>query len=460
MESVIKDRNAVIWTRLGPQTVKMGSLVVTDKESRFTYETDYENTGLKGLGLVYPADEFTSTIVRERNEYFDLHPPLQALIPPRSERNFTRALLLKYLERINVKTKPGFDTDWNILIRSGHGAIGHLDVFESDEAAHQWYATPSKKGLVELDDKFGFSLKEFMTWFDGDAEFIIDVLGPTPTVGGAIPKIPLSIAQSGWDGRIGLPTRFGDTGRTDILLKLENTAQYPGIIELERLGLELHQKAGFEVPRFWSVKVKGLQALAIERFDRTANGSTVFMESIYSILASGSDKITNHYSTTYDHISRAIDNPHVQLVTDRKAAKVHLLERLILALLSGNGDLHLENLSIIERNGVLSFSPVYDPTPMRAYFIHNELFPPGMSFGDYGDMPDDSETFIHFEAAMLRFTKHLGLTKTALLNSVERLLKVTNDYDKKIKALKSLPADNRNNLIQVHRRIRQKFMDL
>jgi len=414
----MKDRNAVIWTRLGTQPVKMGTLVVTDKESRFTYESDYDKTGLRGLGLVYPPGIFTGTIVRQRNEYFDVHPPIKSLIPSREERNFQRALLLKYLEKINIKPEPGFDTDWNILIRAGHGAIGHLDVFESDSAAKQWYSTPSKKGLIELDDKFGFSLKEFMTWFDGDAEVLIDVLGPTPTVGGAIPKLPLSIDRNGWDGRIGLPTRFGDTGRTDILLKLENSAQYPGIIELETLGLSIHKEAGFDVPRFWPVVVENLRALAVERFDRLENGSTVFMESIYSVLAS-------------------------------------LLDRLILAMLTGNGDLHLENLSIIERDGSLSFSPVYDPVPMRAYSIHNALFPTGMGFGDYGDEINDD--IIGFSEAYIRFRKNLGISKAALQNSVEHLLKVTDDYDKKIASLETLPAENKANLIKVHKNMREKF---
>ena len=454
----MKDRNAVIWTRLGTQPIKMGTLVVTDKESRFTYEADYDKTGLRGLGLVYPPDVFTSTIVRQRNEYFDFHPPIKSLVPSREERNFQRALLLKYLEKINIKPEPGFDTDWNILMHAGHGAIGHLDVFESDSAANLWYSTPSKKGLVELDDKFGFSLKEFMTWFDGDTEVLIDILGPTPTVGGAIPKLPLSIDRNGWDGRIGLPTRFGDTERTDILLKLENSAQYPGIIELETLGLTIHKDAGFDVPRFWPVTVKNLNALAIERFDRAENGSTVFMESIYSVLASGNNKITNHYSTTYDHIGAAIDNPRIQLVTDRKQAKKHLLERLILAMLTGNGDLHLENLSIIEREGSLAFSPVYDPVPMRAYSIHNALFPTGMGFGDYGD--EINNELINFYEAYTRFRKNLGISKTALYNSVEHLLKVTNDYDKKIDSLETLPAENKTNLIKIHKNIRKKFESL
>jgi hypothetical protein len=321
----MKDRNAVIWTRLGVQPVKMGTLVVTDNEARFTYEPDYDKTQLRGLGLVYPPDQFSqSTIIRPRSEFFDLHPPIQSLIPGHEEKNFLRALLLKYLAKRNIKPERGFDTDWQLLMLAGHGAIGHLDIFESDAVANQWYTTPSKKELTELDDKFGFSLKEFMIWCDGDSEDVLAVIGPTPAVGGAIPKLPLSIDKKGWDGRIGLPTRFGDTGRTDILLKLENTAQYPGIIELEVLGLTIHKEAGFEVPRFWQVTVKDLNALAIERFDREENGSTVFMESIYSILASGNLDIDNHYSAAYDLIGRAIDSTKVKLVSDRKTAKKHL----------------------------------------------------------------------------------------------------------------------------------------
>lgn len=451
----MKDRNAVIWTRLGTQPVKMGALVVTDKESRFTYETDYDKTGLRGLGLVYPPVAFTSTIVRQRTENFDFLPPIQSLVLSRETRNFQRALLLKYLAARNIKPEPGFDTDWSLLVLAGHGAIGHLDVFESDSMANQWYSTPSKKGLTDMDDKFGFSLKEFMTWFDGDAEVLIDVIGPTPAVGGAIPKLPLSIDRNGWDGRIGLPTRFGDSGRTDILLKLENTAQYPGIIELEVLGLSVHKEAGFEVPRFWPVKVKDLNALAVERFDRAGNGSTIFMESIYSILASGNQNITNHYSTTYDHIGAAIDNTRVQLVTDRKPAKKHLLDRLILAMLTGNGDLHLENLSIIERDGILTFSPVYDPVPMRAYSIHNALFPAGMGLGDYAE--EVNNEVVDFKTAYTRLRKNLGISKTALQNSVEHLLKVTDDYDKRINALETLPAVNKTNLINIHKNIREKF---
>lgn len=453
------DKIAVVWTRLGPQPVKMGTLVVTDRESRFTYDPLYAKTGLRGLGLVYPPDQFNTTISRTRDDYFDVLPPLQALVPPRSERNFQRALLQKYLASINLHPKPGFDTDWEIMIRAGHGAIGHLDVFASDEAARQWYATPSRKGLVEINDGFGFSLKEFMTWFDDDARTLIDILGPTSSVGGAIPKLPLSIPATGWDGRIGLPTRFGDTGRIDIILKLENSATYPGLVELEILGLDMHRAAGFEVPQYWPVEVNGLHGLAIARFDRNDRSSPIFVESMYSILASGSKNISNHYSASYDMIGRALSNPRIQLVSDNNQAKHHLLQRLIMAMLTGNGDLHLENLSLIERNGEIEFSPVYDPTPMRAYRIHNMLTPPGMTFGDYGDYPDDGKTStpVDFAAAWLRFIKTLDIRKAEFISIVEDLLTATRDFPERVAQLKTVPEDNKNNLIKIHQQIRQQF---
>jgi serine/threonine-protein kinase HipA len=454
-----RDHVAVVWTRLGGQPQKMGSLVVTGSEARFTYTPEYRATGQRGLGLAYPPAAFSGTIVRPRNEFFDLHPPLQALVPQRSEANFQRQLILRYLARLDIHPDSGFDTDWQILMHAGHGGIGHLDVFPDDEAAQRWYSTPSKKGLVNAGDAFGFSLREFMTWYDAEAAAIIDAIGPTPTVGGAIPKIPLSISRHGWDGQIGMPTRFGDTDRTDVILKLEKTTAYPGIVELEELGLEMHRIAGFDVPRSWPIKVGDINALAIERFDRTPQGQVVYMESVYSVLASGARDITSHYSTSYDRIGAMLDTTKVEVIADRKKAKQHLLERLLMAMLTGNGDLHLENLAIIDGDNGLSFSPVYDPTPMRAYSIHDALVPQGMSFGNYGDINHRTGEVIGFAEGMKTLAKNLGM-HAQLGPTVSRLLQVMEDYPDRIQQLSTVPAHNRENLIKRHKEVRQKLNKL
>jgi serine/threonine-protein kinase HipA len=452
----MRERRAEVWTRVGVQPLKMGSLYVTEADCRFTYDLDYLETGLPGLGLVYsPAIFGASTIRRPRTQDFDFLPPLQALVPPRGERSFLRQLLLRYLERQGLVLGDRFEQDWELLLHAGHGGIGHLDVFASDEAARDWYSRPSAKALQPIGADVGFSLKEFLTWFDADAEDLLSLIGPTPSVGGAIPKLLVAIPETGWDGRIGLPTRYGDTRNIDVVLKLEQSAAYPGMVELEALGLDLHRAAGLEVPRHWPVELGGLRGLAIERFDRNRQRVPLFMESLHSVLASGSAAVTNHYSADYDRVARALDSPDIQLVDDRKAAQAHLLQRLLLAMLSGNGDLHLQNLSLLMRDGVVAFSPVYDPTPMRAYSLHNALAPGGMGFGGYGGLIAGQDEPVGFAQGLWRFIAATGLGRQKARELMEAALVVTEDYPQRVDALATLPAEHRQRLVEVHRRVRK-----
>jgi serine/threonine-protein kinase HipA len=458
------DREAVVWTRLPRATDgltegephRMGRLYVTDRECRFTYDDDFLQTGLPGLGLVYAPDYFDkTTIVRERAGRFDLLPPLQSLIPPRESDNFQRNLALKYLASKGHRNLSSFDADWEILKVSGHGGIGHLDVFENDTVAENWYQSAPEQELKEISSELSFSLKEFMTWFEGDVELLIQTVGPTPSVGGAIPKLLLSIPESGWDGRIGLPTRKPSAGVTDVVLKFEQTTRYPGIIELEALALDLHREAGFSVPRYWQCFFKDMPALAIERFDRDASNRPVFTESLFSILASGAP-LVSHYDYRYDFIPRAIDTSAVNIVSQHTQAKTHLFKRLLLALLTGNGDLHLENLSIIDINGTRNFTPVYDPAPMRAYSQHDMLSV--MPFGDYGEMPEGYDKPINLHEAIGRFAKACGLNKTQSDETVHSLLTITENYAARVGQLKTVPAPNKERLIRRVEEVRKQLV--
>ena len=230
----MRERRAEVWTRIGVQPLKMGSVYVSDTDCSFTYDLDFLNTGLPGLGAIYAPEFFgENTLKRSRNQAFDFLPPIQALVPPHSDDTFVRRLVMQALAKRGVPMRDRFETDWEILMYAGHGGIGHIDVFASDDEAEQWYSKPSSKLLAVAESDFDFSLKEFLTWFDEDAETLLSVIGPTPTVGGMVPKLLLAIPDSGWDGRIGLPTRYGDTQSTDIVLKMEKAGLYPGIVELE-----------------------------------------------------------------------------------------------------------------------------------------------------------------------------------------------------------------------------------
>ncbi len=453
------DKEAVIWTRLGGTPRRMGRLYVTDKECRFTYDDHYLEQDLPGLGLVYAPKYYgKTTISRPRTEKFDLLPPLQSLVPPRQQDNFQRNLALKYLATQDKKGLVGFDADWEILKISGHGGIGHIDLFENDEIAEGWYHNIPDHRLSEVTDELSFSLKEFMTWFEDDIEVLIQTVGPTPSVGGAIPKLLLSIPASGWDGRIGLPTRQKTPGVTDVVLKFEQKNRYPGIIELETLALDIHRQAGFAVPRYWACNFKGMPALAVERFDRDQDDNPLYTETLYSILASGAP-LNNNFDYQYDLISEAIDKSAVKIVSDPVTAKEHLFKRLLLALLTGNGDLHLENLSIYDRHAgdnKRSFTPVYDPTPMRAYSQHDLLSV--MPFGNYGELVDKQETPVKLAQAVARFASHAGIPDERHHELAQEMLASSQDYNDRVSELKTVPDENKTRLIKRVTEVREKLV--
>jgi serine/threonine-protein kinase HipA len=329
-------------------------------------------------------------------------------------------------------------------------------VFESDDSAENWYGNPPPHELMEISDELGFSLKQFMTWFEEDIEVFIQTVGPTPSVGGAIPKLLLSIPESGWDGRIGLPTRQKTPGVIDVVLKFEQTTRYPGIIELEMLTLEMHREAGFDVPRYWSCFFKGMPALAIERFDRDHNNTPLCSETLYSILASGVP-LTSHYDYRYDLIAQAIDLSPIEFISNTSDAKQHLFKRLLMALLTGNGDLHLENLSITCCGGTKTFSKIYDPAPMRAYAQHDMLSV--MPFGEYGETPDNSDTAITLKQAVERFAKSCGLNKSHAEEIIEQMLTNTREFSSRVDKLQTVPDENKERLIKQTENVRKKLQE-
>jgi len=442
-------REIVVWTRIGAQPVKMGVLQAQATQSSFTYDDSFIEMGLPGLGIVLSPAIFNKRPVRrEFSRSFSFPPPVQALLPPHSNgKNFQRELVMRVLERKGIRPGSDFETDWEILKIAGHGGIGHIDVFSSDEKAIEWYSTSASKTWHDIEPEIAPSLKNFLTWYDDSVDGLIDLIGPTPTVGGAIPKLLISIPNAGWDGRISMPTRFGDTQKTDVVLKLEKPEVYPGLVELEALALDVHKEAGFVVPRYWTTEIYGLNAIAIERFDRDKYRAPLLLETLYSILASGNKDISSNYDAEYELLARAIDNTSIDIVSDRARTKEHLFRRIVLALLTGNGDLHMENLSVLQMNGVRSFSPVYDPAPMRAYKRHDIKMP--MPFGGYGESTSSIST------ALGQFGMSLGVSKKKITEIVEQYLKLTKSYPERVNELKTLPVENRENLIRIHREIIQ-----
>ena len=124
-------------------------------------------------------------------------------------------------------------------------------------------------------------------------------------------------------------------------------------------------------------------------------------------------------------------------MSDADASRVYVFKRLIAALLTGNGDLHMENFSLLQQNGKTEFSPVYDPTPMRAYPIHD--IQNVMPFGNYGDYIHGRNDPVDFTLALKRFMKASQLKQDAANTIISDLLDIGQDYPDRIQDLTTLP---------------------
>jgi len=58
-------------------------------------------------------------------------------------------------------------------------------------------------------------------------------------------------------------------------------------------------------------------------------------------------------------------------VTEVAGDAREFVKHFCIALLTGNGDLHLENVAVLTRAGRRRLSPVFDQAPMRAYPQHD-----------------------------------------------------------------------------------------
>jgi serine/threonine-protein kinase HipA len=134
-----------------------------------------------------------------------------------------------------------------------------------------------------------------------------------------------------------------------------STPDWPDLPANEDLTMRLAALAGVEIPLHGLVWTEDRQlCYFVERFDRTARGEKLLVEDFAQILGF---KRSDKYNGSMEQIGKAITTYCSFPIIDR----VRLLRRTLVALLTGNDDMHLKNFSIItDRNGVVSLSPAYD----------------------------------------------------------------------------------------------------
>ncbi len=131
---------------------------------------------------------------------------------------------------------------------------------------------------------------------------------------------------------------------------------FPGAAENEALTMQLAKAAGIEVPLCGCLPSRdGSGVFWIERFDRWGafNRNRVRCEDMCQLLEVPSSwKYAGNLETLARVIREHCSNPKLQLVK--------LFHRVLFCWVTGNGDMHLKNWSLVEKGPLIELAPAYD----------------------------------------------------------------------------------------------------
>jgi len=444
-----RDLHAVIWTQISGTPEKMGDLVLSGERTSFTYTQAYLSSGRPGFCLlgdsaIWGAD----TVTYPASERIPVFPRLLSLIPGNHPRNLQRRHYLDILRaRSGREPAPGLETEWQLLLLGGHGGIGHIDVFQDDVAATTWYRQETAayephesvkaKGSANSRSQLWRMLKRNVLDenIDFDPRLLEEVLGPTPSVGGMIPKLLVSISPGDSDSGFYPP---GTAHKIDVVLKIE-PPEYQGLLDLEALCLALHREAGFEVPAYHRYDHDDLHFLVVERFDRLA-GRPLPMESLFSVIATGDHLFRETGDILLEELGDIIDRLERVAILEAGTGE-QLYRRFLMALLTGNGDLHLDNVSLLGGLSDCRLTPVYDPAPMRAWPRHDLI----------SAIPFDPSAYPDHGAFFIELGRSFGLSDERLYRSIRDALDATSTYADRIASLDRVPRSQRDRLAAIAR---------
>ncbi len=153
----------------------------------------------------------------------------------------------------------------------------------------------------------------------------------------------------------------------DSILKL-TPPEYPFLVENEAWFLGLARQVGFSVPQFQVITDRvGARGLLIERFDRTYENDVLIRHPAEDATQVLGIYPADKYLVTAEQMSIALIS-HCQ---SKKVAARDIFRLFLFAWLTGNGDLHAKNASIINVEGEWRIAPIYDVPSTLPFGDHN-----------------------------------------------------------------------------------------
>ncbi len=231
------------------------------------------------------------------------------------------------LNVLNRATKTSMNDEFTMLLAVGADTPGDVRIFASEAAPNEvppLYEDPSR-------------------WSFQDLTEMVDPYA----VPGVQPKASASM--------INMPIR---TRRTHAILKID-PAQYPHLVRNE--ALHLRHAHGLKIPVAKSqlvVDKEGVEGLLVERFDRRVDASG---QIVRLAQEDASQVLQIPPSEKYNVESEAVVAALAQHTSAPMVAIRALYVQFLFAWLTGNGDVHAKNLSILRNpEGVWEVAPMYD----------------------------------------------------------------------------------------------------
>ncbi len=235
------------------------------------------------------------------------------------------------------------------------------------------------------------------------------IINTSTSVTGVQKKLSLALHEEGQQRQLTFVGLWGN-----FILKAPVEA-YPNLPENEFLTMKLANIAGIQtVPHALIRLQSGELAYLTRRIDRSQNGK-VPMEDMAQLTG----KMTEEkYRGSVEQIGKII----LRYCSNRLFDALRLYELAIFSFITGNGDMHLKNYSLITRTEGVTLAPAYDLLNTRLVISENED-------------PEDSALTINGKRRKItledfhHLANSLGLIRKQTENVLKRFLKTRREME-------------------------------
>lgn len=307
------------------------------------------------------------------------------------------------LSALRRRIKTSADDELSLLVAVGRDTVGDVQVVRRDSDP----GIPGQRGPVLT--------------YPGTISFAELLSEDLPLDGVGLAGVQDKVSGT----QLAVPVKHKNS---DTILKL-TPPEYPHLVENESYFLTLAKRAGIPcVDHSVIYDRDGVGGLLLSRFDRPVVGNDDTTTPHMIAVEDGCQVLglwpADKYNTTMEGVITALS----QLCAANLVAVRLAFEQVVFSVLTGNGDLHAKNLSIVQKDGEWVLAPAYD-------------LPSTLVYGDTAfALPMAGKRRDISRRQLIGFGNSLGLATKAAERIIDTLLDATGDLETDLKA-GALPLD-------------------